>query len=133
MAKYNSKGNISFKWTVSSVLTAVGQVRSIDHDASSSAIDVTDLDDTWREFVQTIVDGGEITLEIVHDPNDATFKALRTDWMAQTSRACELVVATRDRAFTGFILNCRESGSEGQALISTITVKVTGAITDGDV
>lgn len=130
MAKYNSKGNIIFKWPVSSTPTTIGQVRSIDHDASAGAIDVTDLDDAAREFVAAIVDSGEITLEVLLDPTDTVIVAMRTDWKAGTIRAAEITVVAATRDFNAFILNIRESGGEGQPLVATITIKVTGAITD---
>jgi len=130
MAKYNSKGNISFQWTVSASLTTIGQCRSVDHDASAPAIDVTDLDDAAREFVAGIVDGGEVTIELLLDPADASLAALRTDWKAQTARAAKIIIVSAARTFSGFIMNIRESGGEGQPLVATITIKVTGAITD---
>lgn len=130
MAKYNSKGNISFQWTVSAALTTIGQCRSVDCDSSAPAIDVTDLDDAAREFVAGIVDGGEITVEVLLDPADATLVALRVDWKAQTARAAKLIIASNSRTFSAFIMNIRESGGEGQPIVATITAKITGAITD---
>ncbi len=130
MAKYNSKSNIIFKWPVSATPTTIGQVRSIDHDASAGAIDVTDLDDAAREFVAAIVDSGEVTLEILLDPADTAIVAMRTDWKAGTARSCSVTVVAATRTFNAFILNIRESGGEGQPLMATITIKATGAITD---
>jgi hypothetical protein len=130
MAKYNSKSNIIFKWTISASLTTIGQVRSIDHDASGGAIDVTDLDDAAREYVAAIVDSGEVTLELLLDPADASLVQMRTDWKAGTIRVCSVTIVAAVRTFSAFITNMRESGSEGQPLVASITVKATGAITD---
>lgn len=130
MAKYAAKGNAIFKWTISASLTTVAQVRSIDTDGSNQAIDVTDLDDSAREFVSGIYDGGEVTIELVYDPANAQVIQMRTDWKAGTIVAAQVTVAAATRAFSAIIIGLRESLAEGGAIMGTFTFKVTGAITD---
>lgn len=130
MAKYAAKGNVVFKWTISSTLTTVAQVRSVETDATTAPIDVTDLDDAAREFAASIVDNGEVTIEIVYDPANAQVVALRADHAAGTQRAAQITFVSATRAFTAFVTGFRESGAEGGALMATVTLKISGAVTD---
>lgn len=69
------------------VFTNISQVTKISGIGSErNNIEVTNLSSTAREYQESIKDGGEITLEIQFDPDDATHQGLKTDHDNNTLR-----------------------------------------------
>ena len=96
-------------------------------------IDTTVLSDTWRNFIASIPDGGELTFTVNYDASTAVHGTLTTNFAAGTSSAWVVTFADTGAATVGF------SGpitgfSWGEAAVDNlvtaqVTVKVTGAIT----
>jgi len=102
---------------------------------SLDTADVTSHDSTgaWEEVVGTILRSGEITMDIVYDPADATHKyaagGLLYDMVQRTAVALTLVfsdTANTTWSFNAFITGFEPSGPVEDALTATVTVKITG-------
>jgi len=68
----------SLKVEISAVYTTIAQVRDINGPAMKGEVDdVTHRDSAGRarEFVATLVDNGELTFDIVYDPDQVTHSA----------------------------------------------------------
>jgi predicted secreted protein len=91
--------------------------------------DVTTHDQTtaWEEAVGTILRSGEVTLDIVYDPADATHVALITELEAKTTAAFDLkfpdgTMWEFDACVTGFEPDAPVDG----ALTASVTLKING-------
>lgn len=59
--------------TISAVLTDIAGVRNLTGPAMSQAvIDVSSRDNVWDEFVAGLRSGGEVTMDVVYDPDTPT-------------------------------------------------------------
>jgi len=119
--------------------TKIAQVLSISGPSiSRETIDTTDADatDDWRTFIASYIDGGEISLEINYDPDDAThapaagilldFAATTLDnWSLVFSDASPAVTWTFDALVTGFEPSAPHDG----VLTASVTLKIMGKIT----
>lgn len=96
MAKVRTKGTI-IKQTISSVLTAVAQVISIEHSgAKVETYDATTLDTSGagREKKATgYADGGNISMELFLDPALSGHQAITDDITTPTERAWQITFA----------------------------------------
>lgn len=131
MAKYAAKG-ASFQWTISASLTTIAQVKSIRTSESVNIIDTTDLSDTSRTKVVGIADHGRVTLELEFDPDGTGYAAMRTDWVAGTSRAAKIIwpdTTPASEAFTAFVTSIERGGGENTSLTASIELEITGART----
>lgn len=134
MAKFASYGTALKKGGVeyANVTSISGPGLSLD------TVDVTSHDQTtaWEEVVGTILRSGEITMELVYDPANATHKyaagGLLYDLVQRTAIAFTLVFS--DTAATTWTFNALITGFtptapvEG-ALTASVTLKITGAPT----
>ncbi len=114
-------------------MTAIVQITSISGPGiSQEPVDVTDLDDTWKTFVVDIPDGGEVTVELIWDPETATHVDF-IDMLADTVvTPCQIVYSddgAAKYAWNGWLTNFEPTANRGEALTATATIKVTGAIT----
>ena len=98
--------------------------------------DVTSHDSTaaWEEVVATILRSGEITLELVYDPANATHKyaagGLLYDMVSRTAIALTLVFPNATTwSFNAFVTGFEPSAPVDGALTATATLKITGAPT----
>jgi hypothetical protein len=134
MAKIASKGT-AFKWTISSVLTAIAAVTTVESgDGTTGFSDVTSLDGSvGREFLPNgYEDAGEPKISGFLDPAAATHKALTTDQRAQTSRAASIVwsdSAPTSWTFTAYVKSFKGNAAEGQPLKFDSTFRSTGITT----
>lgn len=116
--------------------STVAYVRDIS--GPSLSLDATettthDSSNAWREFVGGLIDGGEVSLDLVYDPAEATH-ANSTGLLSElTGRTVEgfrvtwpdTSTATFNALVTGF-----EPGAPVDDLLSaSATLKVTGAVT----
>lgn len=115
------------------VFTTIGQVRNISGPSFSlDTSDVTTHDSAggWREFVATLLDAGEITLEIVWDPDLATHISLRQDLVARlSSRNFKIIFP--DATSTTWTIPASVTAYQPEApvdgeLSASITLKLTG-------
>ena len=77
MARYEGKGTLLMKGDAASpeVFTKIAQVLNVSGPSiSRDTIDTTDADSTnsWRTFIASYIDGGEITVEANYDPDTGT-------------------------------------------------------------
>lgn len=130
MAKYAAFGSILKRGA-----TAVAQVRSISGGSLSlDTVDVTTHDSAggWREFVATLIDAGEVSVEIVFDPDNATHTSLRTDLVARTATTYSITFTDTTPAvwtFSAFVTAFEPSAAVDGELSATVTLKITGAVT----
>ena len=130
MAKYAAVGVQFRRATV-----VIAQVRSISGwGLSMDTIDVTSHDSTgaWREFVAGLIDGGEITLDLVFDPDNTGHTNLRTDLTSRTSNTYDIRFVDPTPqiwSFTGFVTAFSPDASVDGDLTASVTIKATGAIT----
>ncbi len=104
---------------------------------SRETIDTTDADatDDWRTFIASYIDGGEVSLEINYDPDNATHApgaGILLDFAAATLDNWTLsfsddtpTIWTFDAICTGFEPSMAHDG----VLTASVTLKVMGKIT----
>ena len=99
---------------------------------SADTVDVTthDSTDRFREFLKTLIDGGEVTFDLVWDPEDAaTQSRLLTQMYASTSASYRIVFnTTNDKTweFVAFVTGFEPSNAVEGEISASVTMKVTG-------
>jgi len=105
MAKIVSKGTV-LKQTISSVLTAVAQVISIDHSgAESETFETTTLDSpgNGKEYLATgFSEGGTIDFDLFYDPALAGHQSITDEVTTPAERAWEITFADAATTAAGF-------------------------------
>lgn len=126
----------SLKFTISSTLTVIAQVVSIDGPSIEAATtETTNLADVVRKFRTQLPDPGEITFTIEYDPADTGHTALFSAVMTwpQSAVACELDFSgtgTHKWTFSGFVTHFGLKGMNvDDNLEADVTIKVSGNIT----
>jgi hypothetical protein len=124
-------------------LTLLEEVRSVTFPQDEAdEHEVTHLNSPGRrkEFIQGLIDGGEITATLNYDPGDATDLLLTAAKDTGTTRKVRIVVpdnsgtGTADWNFTfsGFIRRYAPDTMEANAPItSTLVIRVTGDVEQG--
>ena len=135
--KYDAYGTALYKGTNTG--TAYAQVTSITGPSMSlDTVDVTSHDSTsaWEEVVATILRSGDLTMDIVYDPADATHKnasgGLLADFIARTAVVFTLIfpdAATTEWTFSGYITAFEPSAPVDGALTASVTIKPSGVVT----
>ncbi len=130
MTKYAATGAILERGavTIANVKNISGPSMSLDVD------DVTTHDSSgaWEEVVATILRSGEITLELVYDPEDATHKdaagGIINDLKGRASTAYSLIfpVSVVEWTFNAFVVGFEPGAPVGGALTATAKFKLTG-------
>lgn len=142
MAKYPAKGTL-FQTEIDATpgtYQTVAQVRNIGGPAmAGDAIDVSCMESPgfYRQFVQGYNDAGEVTLELLFDPVDATQDAVGPDGMLaifnlQEQHGFQIVfsdVGATIWRFEGLVTAYEPAAPFDEALTASITVKLTGAPT----
>lgn len=131
MAKYSAFG-IALK----RVATEIAQVKNISGPGLSlDTADVTTHDSTgyWEEVVGTILRSGEVTLDIVYDPVEATHKnaagGLLNDLAARTLVAYVLVfpdTGATQWSFNALVTGFEPGGDVAGDLAATVKFKISG-------
>lgn len=116
--------------------TAVAQVTNISGPGlTADTIDVTSHDSTagYREFLQGLKDGGEVTLDLNFDPVGATHDdvsgGLLDDYDSGTAVSWVITfsdAATSTWAFSGIVTGFEVEAPMDDKLSATATIKVTG-------
>lgn len=131
MAKYSAFGTL-FKrssTTIANVSNISGPGLSLD------TTDVTSHDSTggWEEVVGTILRSGEVTLDLVYDPNAATHKyasgGLLYDLGSRTSQTYSIVFSSNPTvtwSFTAFVTGFEPGAPVDGALTASVKLKLTG-------
>jgi len=127
--------------TPSEEFTEMAQVRDIDGPGMNmSTIEATHHQSAsnMKEYVAGLVDGGEVTFEVVWDPADATHddttgfiyllkNRLKRNWKLVTPVAAS--VGYWALAFAAFVTQFKTKEPVEGMLAADVTLKVTGAVT----
>lgn len=119
--------------------TQLAEVRDI----SGPAVAVDTVETTshsspnaWKEFVATLLDGGDVTFEINYDPAEATQKnaanGLIANMVAKTLKDWKLILtdaANSAITFSGYIVEFSPSMAVKSNLTAKLKIRVTGAVT----
>ena len=134
MAKYSAYGTILLRGA-----QAVAQIQSISGPGLSlDTEDVTTHDSTnaWEEVVGTILRSGEVTLDIVYDPNATSHKYAATgllhDMVLRTATTYTLTfpsTAAVSWTFSAFVTGFEPSAPHDGALTAAVKMKLTGSPT----
>lgn len=118
------------------VFTGIAGIRSIGGPALTiDTVDVTAHDSAggFEEIVPTIKRTGDMPLEVVFDPADATHIALKADFDARTRSNYEMVfpdAAPTTYEFAAYVTGFELDAPHDGALIASVTLKITGAVTE---
>jgi predicted secreted protein len=134
MSKYAAFGTL-FKRGA----TTIAQVKNISGPGLSlDTEDVTTHDSAsgWEEVVGTILRSGEVTLDLVYDPNEATHKnssgGLLYDLTSKIATTYSIVfpsTAAVTWSFSALVTGFEPSAPADGALTASVTLKLTGAPT----
>jgi predicted secreted protein len=134
MAKYSAFGTL-FKrgaTTIAQVSNVSGPGLSLD----TADVTAHDSGAGWEEVVGTILRSGEVSLDLVYDPNAATHKyasgGLLYDLVQKTATAYSIVFpssATVTWTFNACVVGFEPSAPVDGALTATVKLKLTGAPT----
>ena len=135
MAKYGAYGTKLYRGT-SAAGTLIAQVSSISGPGLSlDTEDVTSHDSTgaWEEVVGTILRSGEVSLDLVYDPANATHKyasgGLLHDLVSRAAVAYTLEfpdTAGTEWAFNALVTGFEPDAPVDGALTATAKMKITG-------
>lgn len=124
--------------SIASVFTDIAGVRNMTGPGvSMSAIKVSSRDNGWDEFVAGMKDAGELTFDIVYDPDTATHSAsvaggLLTMFAAGTSGTWKLSLADTTAttySFSAFVTKFTPKLPFDGMQSADITLKLTSSIT----
>lgn len=134
MAKYAAFGTL-FK-RGSTTIAAVSNISGPGLALDTEDVTTHDSSSGWEEVVGTILRSGEVSLDLVYDPNAATHKnasgGLLYDLIQRTSTTFSIVFpssATVTWTFTAFVTGFEPSMPHDGALTATVKLKLTGAPT----
>lgn len=118
--------------------TAIGQVRDISGPSFELGTeDASHHNSTWREYVPTLLDAGEVSFEIAFDPSDTThysnaagslYNALET----RVKRNFQLVLPDAggmEIAFSAYVTSFELKEPVEGLLTADVTLKLTGSVT----
>lgn len=131
----NTPGKASYlKLSISSVFTTLGQLVSVQPpQMSMGTVETTTLSSTWRTFIATVLDGGEVTCTVNYDASDSSHAQLWTDFQAGTVDSWKIVFAdtgAAEVAFSGIITALEWGEYTIDDLVQlNITIKVTSTVT----
>lgn len=113
-----------------SVAQTVGGVVSFSFgDGEASDIDITTLASTAKEYRQGLQDFGNLSLELMRDPNDVGQAAMEAAKSAQATRQVVITLPSGDIAtFNAYVKSLSSAGGVDAVVTGTANLKVTGAI-----
>ncbi|HRJ40832.1 MAG TPA: phage tail tube protein [Caldilineaceae bacterium] len=117
-----------------STYDTIAGVRDIDGPGlSRDTVEVSSRSSTnrWREFLAGMIDGGEVSFDIVYDPAETTHKNASTGLLAlQVSGAATMfrmgLPASVNWDFTAIVTKFQPTAPLEDALTASITFKITG-------
>lgn len=114
--------------------TAIPEVVSFNGPGGAGqVIDVTDLDSLAMEKIMGLPDEGQLTIEVNYLPANAQHAALRTARGAQTLTPMKIVftdAGATEWTFNAYITGFTVSGGVNAPLKASVTLEITGAITE---
>lgn len=137
MAKYTAYESVLRVNTVTTTFVDVGQVRDISGPSmTQDAVEVTARDTSkWRTFTPGLRDGGEVTFDLIYDPNLASHSATNTTTglvnflLTGTEKTFRLVMSDSNYfSFSGIVTAFTPESPLEDAMTASCTIKVTGAV-----
>ena len=124
LQRESSLGSASF--------TTIANCKSWSGPSTENAeIDVTSLTSTGKEFIPGLIDYGDLTLELLFDPNNATHQQLFTDAEASpptvTGWRIQFVTPTINFYWSAFVKSFSISGEVDGAITGSLTLRLSGA------
>ena len=100
-------------------------------DMSAETVDVTNHQspNRFREFVKSVIDGGECTADVIWDPDEATHQDVRDALKSVDSRMFninEVFSGNPVVEFEGFVTDASFERDAEDAVTGSISIKVTG-------
>lgn len=117
------------------VFTTVAEVTNISGpDESLELIDATHMESpgSRREFIPSLLDSGEITLDLNFLPSDANQNGLREDLNNRVRRNFQIVWTDDEEttySFAGYVTSHSKTAQIDDKLSASVTIKITGDIT----
>ena len=116
------------------VLTLIPQCTSISGigGGAPAEIDVTTLDSTAKEFAMGLKDEGEISVDLVHNPNHAQHLGLRTDRDNRTLRNFRLTLTDSPATvldFAAYVKTFAIADAVEDVQRTSMTLRISGAVT----
>ena len=137
MAKYTAYESVLRVNTVSTTFVDVGQVRDISGPSmTQDAVEVTARDThKWRAFTPGLRDGGEVTFDLIYDPDLPSHSATNTTTglvnflLTGTAKTFRLIMSdTNYFSFSGIVTAFTPESPLEDAMTASCTIKVTGAV-----
>ena len=139
MAKVPGKGSV-MKWDMATVLTAIAQVNSIDHDgAEEMTFDATSLDSgAGKEYQATgYSEGGSVSCELFLDPVNTGIQSITDQITTPTVLVANQIAAsvtladaaTTEYAFTVAGVSFGFSVAQDDGVKANVSLKLTGLVT----
>jgi len=98
----------------------------------ASVIDVTTLQSTAKEKLVGLQDEGQISIDVLHDPADATHTGIRTDRTNRTLRSWRITFTDSPNSvatFSAYVLGTPITGSVDEAVTMSVTLEISGIVT----
>lgn len=117
------------------VFTTIAEVVSINGPGQKlDLIDATHMEspNAFREYIPSLLDGGEVSFDVNFLPGNANQAGLRTDLTSRTKRNFQLVwtdSAPTTYSFAGYVTAFEPSAKIDDKLMASVTVKITSDIT----
>ena len=115
---------------------AIGDVLSISTPSVSVAtIDTTGIADVFRTFLGGTIDSGEMSLEVMYDPNSTAGTALEAEWestasAAPTAKTCVITFSDSSTyTFSAILTGFSASVAIDDKVTASVSLKVSGSIT----
>lgn len=133
MAYAPGKGTV-LKLTITATPTDIAQVVGITPPQMTvGTSETTHLGSSWREYISTLPDGGEVSLTIEYDSAAATHAALWTAFTGGAAEAWSVVFNdTGDTAiaFSGILTGFAwDEVTVDNVVTASLTIQITGAVT----
>lgn len=115
------------------VYTTIAGVQGFQGPGGQAAvIDTTTLQSTAKEKIIGLTDEGQLTLDILFDPADATHVGLRNDRINRTLRSFRMTFTDSPASvatFSGYVLGQPITGSVDEVISASVVIEISGAIT----
>lgn len=140
MAKYTAYETVLRVLTSGSTYVDIGQVRDISGPSmTADAVEVTARDTSkWRAFTPGLRDGGEVTFDIIYDPDVTSHSATNTTTglvyflLNGTAKTYRLVMAQSGGdlfEFSAIVTAFTPESPLEDAMTASVTLKISGAVT----
>jgi predicted secreted protein len=122
-----------FRRLVTSVYEEIAEVRSISGPSTTrETIDVTSFDSTggYREFIGSLRDPGEVTLELIFTRN--AYETLKGDFESDTLGSYEIILNDAEKTsfeFSGFVTAIPMEIPLDDVVSFSSTIKISGEVT----